>query len=104
MLELLKRGRDEHAVVAVKAEFGSDGARPIEIVDRHDLARRAALKVPLKNGGCEAVSDLLASRLYGIDYIIAPMVETPYALSKFIEARDKTYASGDHSTQFLFNL
>jgi len=104
MLDLLKRGRDQYGVVAVKAEFEAEGTRPEEFQRLLDLARRADLKVALKIGGCEAVSDLLASRVYGTDYIIAPMVETPYALSKFIEAKDKTYGQGGHDTQFLFNL
>jgi len=50
------------------------------------------------------VSDLLASKLYGVDHVIAPMVETPYALTKFAEAKAKTYGDNSEGTQFLFNL
>lgn len=103
MLDILKRGRDDFGVVAVKAEFEAEGTRPGEFLRLLELARRADLKVALKIGGCEAVSDLLASRVYGVDYIIAPMVETPYALSKFADAVRRTHGD-DTATEFLFNL
>jgi hypothetical protein len=104
MLELLKKGRDEYGVVAVKAEFEAEGTRPDEFHRLLELAQRADLKVALKIGGAEAVSDLLASKVYGVDYVIAPMVETRYALSKFIDAKNKTHGRNDARTQFLINV
>ncbi len=104
MLDSLKRGRDQYGVVAVKAEFEAEGTRPDEFHRLLEVAQRADVKVALKIGGCEAVSDLLATKVYGVDYVIAPMVETAYALTKFVEAKNKTHGPYKERTEFLFNL
>jgi hypothetical protein len=104
MLELLKKCRSEHGVVAVKAEFEAEGTRPDEFHRLLELTQRADLKTALKIGGAEAVSDLLASKVYGVDYIIAPMVETRYALSKFVDAKNKTHGPNEDRTEFLINV
>ena len=105
MVTLLKKGRDNFGYVATKAEFEAEGTRIDELHRLLDLASAAGLKVALKIGGCEAIRDLQQAKQCGVHYIIAPMVESVYALEKYSQAAAAIYNDeGADKPDFLFNM
>jgi len=105
MLEILAEGKERYGWLAVKAEFEAEGTRLDELTRLVDLVRRSGLKLALKIGGCEALTDLYNTRLTGADYVIAPMVESGFALSKYVSSIRKAYSISELAdTKFLWNL
>jgi hypothetical protein len=73
-------------LVGIKQSFEDEGALLEDIKTLRKLTKLNNLKFSVKIGGCEAKSDIHKCRYMEVDGIVAPMIETEFALQKFIES------------------
>jgi 4-hydroxy-2-oxoheptanedioate aldolase len=105
MLETLKKLKNEYGVFQIKAEYENEGSRQVELMRLKDIADTAGLPIILKIGGVEAVSDMYEALSIGAKGIIAPMCETAYAASKFLDAIEKFIAPDNRADiEFAINI
>lgn len=105
MLQLLNDLRENYEVTELKAEFEAEGTRVNELMRLSALIKHAKLNLVLKIGGAEAVTDLLYAKDIGASAIVAPMVESAYAVSKYLDAIEKYFPPDIRSTtEFGINI
>lgn len=105
MVDCLKDLRDNHSVIGVKMEFEAEGTRIEEAMRLKEVSMAAGLTLTTKVGGCEAVKDMFDAGALGTRYLVGPMVESAYALKKFIQATRIAFPHDLHSEMdFYINL
>lgn len=72
-------------IVAIKQSLEDEGACFEEISLMRKITKKLGLKLNVKIGGCEAKNDIFYCKSIASNGIVAPMVESEYALKKFIQ-------------------
>jgi 4-hydroxy-2-oxoheptanedioate aldolase len=94
--------KQAYGLIAVKAEFEAEGASFNDLVRLRRITGMAGIPLWLKIGGVEAMRDIKDALELGVDGIVAPMVESPFGLRKFLEGYRKLY--GSHRIGLSFNV
>ena len=72
--------------IAIKSEYEAEGSDNAEIQYVQSLSKKLRIKHFVKIGGVEAKNDIYNWIKFGVDGIIAPMVESRFGMKKFISA------------------
>lgn len=85
MIYILKELRENYGVTGVKVAMEAEGIRLDEMLRTKEVVLRAGVDLTVKIGGCEALTDLRIAKMIGVDTVLAPMIESKFALEKFLE-------------------
>ena len=103
MIDVLKELKEEYGVFEIKAEFEAEGSRMEEMMRLKDVTSKLDLPIILKIGGVEAVTDMFNALSIGVTGIIAPMAETSFAVSKFLNSI-KSFIPKDNAEDIGFAI
>ncbi|MCQ2410722.1 MAG: aldolase/citrate lyase family protein [Elusimicrobiaceae bacterium] len=105
MLDTLKDLRENHHVIGIKAEFEAEGTRMEEALRLKEVVTKAGLDLFIKIGGCEAIKDMFDARTIGVKGIVGPMIETDYAMTKYVKATHFVFPKEEREEmEFLINV
>jgi hypothetical protein len=105
MLKALKDLKENHHVIGVKAEFEAEGTRIEEALRLKEVVTKAGLELTIKTGGCEAIKDMYDARAIGVVNLVAPMIESAYALKKYLFSIKNSFPEDERKNIcFLVNI
>ena len=105
MVEALQDLKENHHVVGVKAEFEAEGTRLEEALRLKEITTKAGLDLTIKIGGCGALKDMYDAKTIGVNTIVAPMIETAYAMKKYIQTAKLAFSQDERDEiSFFINI
>jgi len=78
----------EMGCCGIKVSFEDEGAQLNEVNTMRYITASLGLELTIKIGGCEAKRDVIDATHVCCDSIVAPMIESAFSLSKFLESAD----------------
>lgn len=95
----------EGGVVGIKQSFEDEGVILEDVLKIKRICDSLNLKLNIKIGGCEAITDINNCLSMEAAGIVAPMIESEFALEKFIESIiSNTNDQARSSTDFFINI
>ncbi len=91
----------KYGMTAVKQSLEDEGATFKDIEIMRKITLEAGTNLNVKIGGCEAKNDIYFCKQVKVNSIVAPMVESEYALKKFIQI---AYDPKDKFTNLFINI
>lgn len=82
----VKKLKNKYSCVGIKTSFEDEGANSMDIVKLRSLASECGIKLAIKIGGCEAKTDIRTAVDLCADSLVGPMIESKYALEKYVNA------------------
>jgi 4-hydroxy-2-oxoheptanedioate aldolase len=105
MVGILKTLRENFGVTAVKINMEAEGIRLEEMLRTKEISMNAGVGLTVKIGGCEALTDLRLSRMYGVNTVMGPMIESTFALEKYLAMVESEYATDElEDVRLLINI
>lgn len=105
MYDLLKEMKESYNLSGIKISFEDEGLTMDQAQIMSSVAFKAGVSVSMKVGGAEAKRDIRDAKILGVNKLVAPMIESAYALKKFTDAVSKIYTDDEiNDTHFMVNI
>ena len=103
MIQILKGLRKTHGITAIKASFETEDIQLFELLRIVEFAASSGVGIVVKLGGSEALTDIRLAKMLGATAILGPMIESRFALEKYLELCGRSFTAED-DIKYLINI
>ena len=103
MIQILKDLKQTHGITAIKASFETEDIQLFELLRIVEFASASGVGIVVKLGGSEALTDIRLAKMLGATATLGPMIESKFALEKYLELCGRTFTAGE-DVKYLINI